>query len=175
MQKIHTVSFGKSARYHAENLRASAQISVSARAENLRNSLEKCKLFVSSTVEQIFQLNSRLVVDTQVWCKLGMVDVVIHCTSGCGYCKCISLQQKTKRLLPKLYSETCELELLHCMGMHQPCLSLPETTCMHCALTTGQRCSRNGYGIASYSVANGDQRHIIPHTRGKTSDVIAAP
>ena len=31
-----------------------------------------------------------LVVDTQVVCKLGMVDVVIHCTSGCGYCIRIS-------------------------------------------------------------------------------------
>ena len=70
------------------------------------------------------QRQAGLVVDTQVWCKLGMVDVVIHCTSGCGYCKCISLQQKTKRLLPKLYSETCELELLNRMAMHQSTVQL---------------------------------------------------
>ena len=38
------------------------------------------------------QRQAGLVVDTQVWCKLGMVDVVIHCTSGCGYCIRISLQ-----------------------------------------------------------------------------------
>ena len=38
------------------------------------------------------QRQAGLVVDTQVWCKLGMVDVGIHCTSGCGYCRRISLQ-----------------------------------------------------------------------------------
>ena len=39
-----------SARYRAENPSVSAQISVSARAGNSRNSSEKCKLSVSSTV-----------------------------------------------------------------------------------------------------------------------------
>ena len=39
-----------SARYRVENLSVSVQISVSARAGNLRNSSEKCKLSVSSTV-----------------------------------------------------------------------------------------------------------------------------
>ena len=39
-----------SARYCAENPSTSAQISVSARARNLRNSSEKCKLSMSSTV-----------------------------------------------------------------------------------------------------------------------------
>ena len=40
----------KSARYGTENPSASAQISVSARAGISRNSLEKCKLSMSSTV-----------------------------------------------------------------------------------------------------------------------------
>ena len=40
-----------SARYRAENPSASAQISVSARAGNSRNSSEKCKLSMSSTVD----------------------------------------------------------------------------------------------------------------------------
>ena len=42
-----------SARYCAENLSVSAQISVTARAGNSRNSSEKCKLSVESTVYPI--------------------------------------------------------------------------------------------------------------------------
>ena len=55
---FRAVSCGKSARYCAENLSASAQISVSTRAGDSRNSSEKCKLSVSSTVQ--YQLPTNL-------------------------------------------------------------------------------------------------------------------
>ena len=46
---------------------------------------------------------------------------------------------------------------------------------MHCALTPGQCCTRDGYIVTSYSIANSDQCDVIAHTRGKASDVIAVP
>ena len=48
-------------------------------------------------------------------------------------------------------------------------------TCIHYVLITAQCCSRDGYGITSYFIANGDQCDVIAHTRGKASDAIAAP
>ena len=50
-----------------------------------------------------------------------------------------------------------------------------QMTCIHYALTTGQCCSRDGHIVTSYSISNGNQCDVIAHTRGKTSDVIAAP
>ena len=50
--------------------------------------------------------------------------------------------------------------------------------CMHTyiiVLTTGQCCNGDGYWITSYSITNGDHCDVILHTRGNTSDVIAAP
>ena len=46
---------------------------------------------------------------------------------------------------------------------------------MHCGLTTGHCCSRDGDRITSYSIANGNQCDVIDHTRGKAGDVIAVP
>ena len=50
-----------------------------------------------------------------------------------------------------------------------------QITCIRYVLTTAQCCSIDGYGITSYSIANGNQCDVIAHTRGKASDVIAAP
>ena len=55
-------------------------------------------------------------------------------------------------------------------------LSADKTICIYVhMLTTGQCCSRDGYSTTSYSITIGDQYDVIPHTRGKAGDVIAAP
>ena len=43
------------------------------------------------------------------------------------------------------------------------------------ALTIRQCCSIDGDRITSYSITNGNQCDVIAHSRGKVSDVIAAP